>query len=205
MLSKNNCEDGAGASYTVEVVQVVVCSLRASPPSIPGILGPDVYSASQVAHWLQVRLFLLSSTRDVCGPTPARVNVGAHCPALLSAWYGGGQWSIPPGCLASSAASSRAGGRVGVVADAMPGLACWIGRRAAVDGDLHAPTIAASVLATSNGHGGANDPLGAGEHEPQEHQERCGGGRGGPAATLIVTRSALAPGTMLVGRALLLR
>jgi hypothetical protein len=47
--------------------------------------------------------------------------------------------------------------------------------------------------------------FGAGEHEPQEHQERCGGGRGGPAATLIVTRSALAPGTMLVGRALLLR
>jgi hypothetical protein len=47
--------------------------------------------------------------------------------------------------------------------------------------------------------------FGAGEHEPQEHQERCGGERGGPAATLIVTRSALAPGTMLVGRALLLR
>ncbi|KAJ7854328.1 hypothetical protein B0H14DRAFT_3449733 [Mycena olivaceomarginata] len=42
-------------------------------------------------------------------------------------------------------------------------------------------------------------------HGGGEHQERCGGGRGGPAATLIVTRSALAPGTILVGRALLLR
>jgi hypothetical protein len=35
------------------------------------------------------------------------------------------------------------GGRVGVVSDAMPGLACWIGGRAAVDGDLHARGIAA--------------------------------------------------------------
>ncbi|KAJ7824836.1 hypothetical protein B0H13DRAFT_2375269 [Mycena leptocephala] len=65
-------------------------------------------------------------------------------------------------------------------------------------------TIATSVLATSNGHGGKDDPL---NFQNELRSTSRGSKKGGavwlrPAAALLVTASSLAIGAMLVGRAL---
>jgi len=62
------------------------------------------------------------------------------------------------------------------------------------------------VLATSNGHGGANDPLKVNSELGSTSRRSTKNGVVGlrPAATLVVTGSALALGAMLVGRALVL-
>ncbi len=67
-------------------------------------------------------------------------------------------------------------------------------------------TIAASVLATSNGHGGADDPLLLNSQLGSTSKGNKSGAMGRrPAAALILTGSALAIGAMLVGRALAVR
>ncbi|KAJ6529066.1 glycoside hydrolase family 79 protein [Mycena vulgaris] len=65
-------------------------------------------------------------------------------------------------------------------------------------------TIQASVLATSNGHGGASDPLNA-QLGSTSRGSKSGALALRPAGALLATVAALALGAMLVGRALVLR
>ncbi|KAJ6554258.1 hypothetical protein B0H19DRAFT_1152984 [Mycena capillaripes] len=67
-------------------------------------------------------------------------------------------------------------------------------------------TVARSVLATSNGHGGGDDPLlHNGDLGSTSRGSKSGARALRPAAALLVTSGALALGAMLVGRALVLR
>ncbi|KAJ7661951.1 glycoside hydrolase family 79 protein [Mycena polygramma] len=65
-------------------------------------------------------------------------------------------------------------------------------------------TVAASVLATSNGNGGPDDPLGK-ELGSTSRGSKSGAAGLRPAATLTLTAGALTLGALLVGRALVLR